>query len=318
VRSPGIGSVRGRRGFSLIELIVALTLGVIVLGAAIGYLLREMRSLAGGEIRQSVSRNGRYIGISLRHDIQKAGIDIESTTVFGTVKSWPGDDGDTLVILYVPYQPEPAPVHPLVPPVGSDDPLTGDGTCGSRCLDLLRGPSSPLEIEPGDLARLQVRATRRLILIEDVDDATDSTFEATFTEAPLILRQEAGLSGSLQLTRSGTFVQKLVPIIYYVDGQQQLRRAVRLDLDGSPEGDILAYGVERFEVKLVFADGEELDQANPADTDDSNDYDDIVAVRVSVTVVADRADPRVNRGELVSRDYEWTISPRNLRYQRNR
>jgi hypothetical protein len=120
------------------------------------------------------------------------------------------------------------------------------------------------------------------------------------------------------LTRSGTFVQKLVPIVYYVDAEGQLHRAVRMNLDGSPVGDILAYGVERFEVKLVFADGDELDQANPTDTDDSNDYDDIVAVRVSVTVTADRVDPRVNDGELVKRDYEWTISPRNLRYQRNR
>ncbi len=252
-----------RRGFSLVELLVALTLGVVVLGAAMGYLLREMRSLAGSEIRQSVSRNGRYISVSLRHDIQKAGIDIESTGVFGTLKAWPGDHGDTLVVLHVPYLPEPAPLHPLVPPAGTDDPLTGDGTCGSRCLDLLKGSITPLEIEPGDLARLQVRATRRLILIEDLVDATDTTFQITFTESPLVLRQAAGLSGGLQLTRSGTFVQKLVPIVYYVDGEQQLHRAVQLNTSGAPEGDILAYGVERFEVKLVFVDGDELDQANP-------------------------------------------------------
>lgn len=318
MRSADLDSRRRHRGFSLIELIVALTLGVIVLGAAMGYLFREMRSLAGSEIRQSVSRNGRYIGISLRHDIQKAGIDIENTSVFGTLKTWPGDHGDTLVVLHVPYQPEPAPLHPLVPPPGTDDPLTGDGTCGTRCLDLLTDPSAPLEIEPGDLARLQVRATRRLIMIDDVVETTDTTFQVTFTEAPQILRQAAGLSGDLQLTRTGTFVQKLAPVIYYVDGEQQLHRAVLLNLDGSPDGDILAYGVDRFDVKLVFFDGDELDQANPEDTDDSNDYDDIVAVRVSVTVVADRVDPRVNAGQLVKRDYEWTIAPRNLRYQRNR
>ena len=158
------------RGFSLVELLIALTLGVIVLGAAMGFLLREMRTLAGSEIRQSVSRNGRYIGVSLRHDIQKAGTDIESSVVFGTIKAWPGDHGDTLVVIYVPYRPQTAPLHSLVPPAGTDDPLMGDGTWGPRCLDLLRGPITPLEIAPGDLARLQVRATRRLILIEDLVD----------------------------------------------------------------------------------------------------------------------------------------------------
>ncbi len=69
---------------------------------------------------------------------------------------------------------------------------------------------------------------------------------------------------------------------------------------------------------LVFADGDTLTQANAVDSDDSNDYDDIVGVRVRVTVMADRTDPRVNGGQLLKRTYEWQMSPRNLRYEKNR
>jgi hypothetical protein len=89
-------------------------------------------------------------------------------------------------------------------------------------------------------------------------------------------------------------------------------------MDGSPDGQVVAYGVEEFEVSVIFEDGDELDQPNPYDTDVSNDYDDIVIVKLRVTVKADRVDPRVNGGQLLRKTSMWRISPRNLRYQRNR
>ena len=307
-----------RRGFSLVELIIALSLGVIVLGAAIGYLIREMRNLAGGDLRQSVSRNGRYVGNSLRHDLQQAGIAIKSTTTFGTVATWSGTQGDTLVVLYVPYNPTVAPAHPLLPPPGVDNPLPSGGTCGPYCVDVAKDPAVPLELQVGDLARLQVLDTRRLILIEDIVETSDTSVAVTFTQAPLILRRTAGLDGDLLLDRFGTFVQKLATVVYYLDEQAQLFRAPNLNLNGSPAGHILAYGVESFDVKLIFNDGDELDRADPGDEDDTNDYDDVVAVKVLATFKADRTDPRVNEGQLLRRNYEWTVSPRNLRYEKRR
>jgi prepilin-type N-terminal cleavage/methylation domain-containing protein len=309
---------RSGRGFTVIELIIALSLGAIVLAGAIGYMIRGMRTLAGNEIRQSLARNARYVGVSLRHDLQKAGIEIESTVGFGTVNVWPGTVGDTLVILHVPYLPDIAPAHPLAPPAGNDNPLPPGGTCGPRCVDIVVDSARPLELAPGDLARLQVLGTRRLILVEQITSTSDTSVALTFTDAPILLRQPAGLSGGLLLDRYGTYVQKLAPIVYYLDDEEQLRRAVRLNMDGSPAGDVLAYGVEQFDVKLLFADGDVLERADPTDTDLTNDFDDIVAVRIRVTMKAERADPHVNQGRLLRRSYEWTISPRNLRYEKNR
>ena len=79
------------------------------------------------------NRNARYIAISLRHDIQKAGVDIDSNITFGTVATWAGTYGDTLLILHVPYLPEPAPLHSLIPPTGTDDPSTGIENCPTCC-----------------------------------------------------------------------------------------------------------------------------------------------------------------------------------------
>ena len=93
------GAAAGRLGFTMIEMIIALLLGVIILSAAITFLITHLRMLEGSDIRENVERNGRYIGVLLRRDIQAAGIDIESTTNFGTVAVWPGAPNDTLMLI---------------------------------------------------------------------------------------------------------------------------------------------------------------------------------------------------------------------------
>lgn len=306
-----------RRGFSVIELVIALSLGVLVLSAAVGLLLQEMRSLAGRNLREGLVRNGRYIGVSLRHDLHRAGIEVRSKVGFGTIAVWPGTYGDTLLILHVPYSPVPAPPHALIPPPGTDNPLS-TSTCGTNCVEVLVDNSQPLELAAGDLARLQVLDTRRLLQIADIRSTSDTSVAIRYTQADTILRLPAGLSGGVLLDRYGTYVQELMPIIYYVDARRRLMRADRLNPDGSPRGEVLAYGVDVFDARLIFADGDTLEVANPNDLDDTNDYDDIVAVDVRTTLSADRTDPRVNQGNLLSRTFEWTIAPRNLRYEKER
>jgi hypothetical protein len=87
-----------------------------------------------------------------------------------------------------------------------------------------------------------------------------------------------------------------------------------LNAGGALVGDILAYDVERFDVSLVFADGDSAERVDPLDADTTNDFDDVAAVRIRVTIRADRVDPRMNQGEPLRRGHEWTIAPRNLLY----
>ena len=305
-------------GFTIVELIIALLLGVVILTAAVSFLITHLRTLEGSDIRESVDRNARYIGVLLRRDIQAAGIDIESTTHFGTVAVWPGSNGDTLMMLYVPYVPNPTPIHDIDTAIVTQPP-PGDGTCTplDRCLSVLKVDTATFDLSDRHLARLQVAGTRRLVIVESFAVFGCCSVDVTFTGADTLFHQPAGLA-DLQVELNGTYIQKLAPLIYYVDDQERLIRAQRLNLDGTPDGDIVAYDVETFELMLVFADGDVLEEANAYDMDDSNDYDDIVAVRVRVTVTADRTDPRVNDGKLLRRTVEWQVSPRNLRYEKNR
>lgn len=317
-RVQSSGGRLAARGFTVIELIIALLLGVVILSAAITFLITHLRTLEGSDIRENVDRNGRYIGVLLRRDIQAAGIDIESTTTFGTVAVWSAAPKDTVMLLYVPYIPESAPIH-TIDSLVSVTPPEGEGTCApvERCLSVLNPESEPFDIEPGDLARMQVQGERRLILVTDTEENGCCAYDVTFTAADTLLHQPAGFI-DLQVQLNSTYMQRLMPLIYYVDSEDRLIRAQALNSDGSPKGDVVAHGVEEFDASLVFADGDTLEVANPHDSDDSNDYDDIVGVRLRVTVKADRADPRVNNGELLKRTYEWQMSPRNLRYEKNR
>jgi hypothetical protein len=310
-------AARPLSGFTLIELLIALALGMVVLGAAMSFLITHMRSVEGSDIRENVQRNIRYVAEMLHRDLQMVGIDIKTTASFGTLVSFPGSPGDTLIVLYIPGSPTSAPAHEI-DLSALPEPPAGEGTCGDRCLDLLAADVSTLELAPGDLARLQVDGVRRLILISDITAVSSTQFRLEFTDADTLLHHPASLVGNLQVKIPGTFVQKLQPIIFYLDDQERLLRARKLNSNGTPAGEVAAYGVEQFDVALSFADGDEAPRANPDDADVSNDCDDVIGAVVNFTVKAPRADPRVNHGELLRKSAEVRVSPRNLSYEKDR
>jgi hypothetical protein len=137
-----------------------------------------------------------------------------------------------------------------------------------------------------------------------------------FAAADTLLRYESGLSGVL-LDRYSTIVQKLQPIVYWVE-DEVLYRSDQLDSTGDLIGFPMAYGVQSWDAKLVFLDGDEADDASPGDLDLTNDYDDVLGITVSATLAATRTHLRVDGGQLFTREYNFRSYPRNLMYERNR
>lgn len=303
---------KARRGFTIIELMLSLVMGLVVLTAALSFAVQTWRTFSGGQLREEVYRNARFVTMSLERDFQFTGVGLGRTASWGTLAAW----GDTILILAVPFEPTEAPPHDLEPGAGTTNPLPPGGTCGTECVNLLKDANGNFDITAGELARLQIKDTRRLILAQSVTDL-GTEVELWFSAAPNILRYPAGLSGGLLLDRYGTFVQELRPIVYYVDGEQ-LMRAQSFNLDGTPDGAVMAEGIQSWDVTLIFEDGDELDEANAVDSDDTNNYDDVVGVRIRAVLAADKPHPRVNDGNLFTRSYEWRFAPRNLMYERNR
>jgi prepilin-type N-terminal cleavage/methylation domain-containing protein len=304
-------SARERGGFTLIELIISLTIGLIVVAASLGFAISTFEGAEGNNAREEVYRNARFIGMSLDRDVQAAGVGIASARDFGTLSSF----NDTLVVLAVSWDPQWAPSYALVPPAGVNNPLAAGGTCGALCIDLAKAAGT-YDLAPGDLVRLQVNSTRRLLLLTDVQDMGTS-IRVKFLGNPEFLHYKAAFSGGVLLDRFQTTVQKLNPVVYFANGGV-LYRAQGFNAAGAMVTSPMAQGVSQWHVWLVFTDLHEATSGSATDADATNDFDELLGVRVAATVATTRVDMRVKNGAALTKSYQWRIMPRNLMYERNR
>jgi len=297
-----------RAGFTLVELMIALTVGLVVLATATATVATTWRGIAGGRMREGIERNARFINEALQRDLSETGVDLASSVRFGSL----GVRGDTLVILSVPYTNDTAAVAhtfqyggaPLAPATGS---------CGTWCVDV---DTVSWDLAVNDLAVLQSSNERRLIQVTGIAP-NGAAASVTFSSDTTLLQHEAAYARNLQLATNGTAVTKLRFVAYWVENGK-LMRAERLNGNGTPAGELIATGVDSLRIRVVFSDGTEATTANPNDGNGDNDWDDILAVRVFTTLRADPADPRVNNGAPMTRNFGWWFAPRNLRYEKNR
>jgi prepilin-type N-terminal cleavage/methylation domain-containing protein len=292
-------------GFTLIEMLIAMVVGVLVLSAAMTVGLSTFRSLSGVQLRDGIDRNARFIGLALQRDLTETGVDVDALPDFGTLAVW----NDTIAILRVPYNPTAAPSYPLS--VAN----FANGVCGATCLEITSAGAPVLAV--GDLARFQLNTSRSLVLVTGLSPVSGG-YRVTFSSLPIILNHNAVIpvAGLTPANAASAFVQRLAMVAYWRQGTQ-LMRGVQVDTSGAILGEVVADGVQSFEVTLIFTDGDELDFASGSDADATNNYDQISGIRTRAVIQADRADQRVSSGILLTRSYEWFVSPRNLIYERN-
>jgi prepilin-type N-terminal cleavage/methylation domain-containing protein len=294
-----------RAGFTLLELILALSIGLVVLTTATALTAATWQSVRGSVIREDVTRNARYIGVTLQRDVQEAGVDLASSVDFGTLAVW----NDTIAVLRVPYAPAAPGQYPL------SQANFPNGVCGQACLDIQTGGAVP-ELSVGDLARVQVNNVRRLIYVTAVNPVNGG-YRVQFANTATLLQHGAGIQG-LAINPANAFIQRLGIAVYWRENGRLLR-ATGLNPDLSLRAEAVATGVQTLTARLIFTDGSEAARADDgSDGNANNDYDDITALRVQVMLQGERTDPRVNGGRPVQRQLQWWFAPRNLTYERNR
>jgi prepilin-type N-terminal cleavage/methylation domain-containing protein len=300
-----IARLRSHAGFTLLELLIALTVGLVVLTAATKMAAMTWVGVRGLSIRDDITRNARYVGLSLQRDVQETGVELSSTVDFGSLATF----SDTVLMLRVPYGPTASNQYPL------STANFATGVCGPTCVEIQTGGAAP-DIASGDLARIQASNTRRLVYVTAVA-AVNGGYQIQFTNNANLLHHSAGIA-ALAINPASTFVQKLGMVAYWRENGQ-LMRAQKLNPDLSLAGESIATGVQALTTTLIFVNGTEAVQAdNGTDATTTNDYDDIAALRIRATVQGDRTDPRVNGGQPVRRQLQWWFAPRNLIYERNR
>ena len=310
-----------RRGFTLVELIIAMVIGLVVLTTVTGYVRTTERTIAATTMRDDYARKARFLGLTLRRDIGEAGVGIESLRGWGAVAVF----GDTIMVLKVPYTPNAEPAYTVVPPAAALTPTTHSNSsgCGNLCFRLRRvSAGTDLTLQAGDVARVQQGTARRLIAVTAVagvaPSGSDDSISVQFVDLAALLRrpsiqQSPPLTG---ISASNTSVQRLELVAYWRDASNNLRRATRVNASGQLVGDVIATGCTQFEAWITFRNGGIADNADSTVT--GRWFNDVNAVNVRATMQADIVDPRVNGGVPLKRTYTYRVQPRNLLYQRNR
>lgn len=306
-------TARTRAGFTLPEVLISLTIAMVVISGAVAFSLQSWSTRRGWTVRETVDRDARFVGLSLARDVQEAGIAFTSTPVFASVETL----GDTLSVLSVPYEPDEAAVHPIYNDGDTLPTYPPGGTCGPTCIEFMK-VNGTYDLEGGDLARLQVGATRRLLLLTGVSDGAGGRFRVYFLPVTKIVNHDSGLD-SLLLMRSGTSLQKANLVMYWRDlSKNALMRAEKLNGSGQPVASVMASNVEAFEARMLFVSGSEHPTYSGVDADTTNDGNDVIGVKVRAKIRSTKSDPTVNGGQPVARWYEWRVAPRNLLYEKNR
>jgi prepilin-type N-terminal cleavage/methylation domain-containing protein len=319
-----------RRGMTLVEIMIAMVVGVIVMGAAMSFTITTFRGVDRTNLREDVFRTGRFIGSSLERDAAGTAVAIRSQPRFGTLLA----RGDTLVIVSVPYDtipvpPGPSPAAPGIAPVysmptGTATPATpGLGSCGTYCVDVQVGVTGDtLQFGIGNMIQMNVNSERRFLNVTNKRNMGSGRYQITFSAGDTLFLHPAGWARpiasaqNLQLLPASTTFQRITPVMYYRDAQNRLIRATKLTTGGAPSGEVVAENVMNWNVWLFFEDGDSARVADPTDADATNDYDDLSSLKVMATLRNARADR--NMGTAAQRNFEWRFSPRNLSYERNR
>jgi Tfp pilus assembly protein PilW len=323
--------MKPRAGLTLIELLLAMIVGLVVITTATSYVRATNTVVNGTSAREDYTRKARFLGLAFRRDLGEAGVGIESLKGFGSVAAF----NDTIVILKVPYEPNQAPAYnvALNPPSTTNATTNSGGSvgCGNTCLRLRRtSPGTALNLEAGMVARIQKGSIRRLVVVSDVGTgaASDSiavTFRNVTGTAGVMRRQSLSNSTSgsspgpvTGISNSNTTVQRLDLIAYWRDNSNNLWRATRIDPSNgefsNPE--LIASNCSDFQVQLSFMDGTVADNADSTST--NRRYNQINAIIIRATLESDFIDPRSNGGLALKRTFTFRVQPRNLIYERNR
>ncbi len=298
----------GRAGFTLVELMIAMIVGLVVLAAATSVVASTWRGIAGGRTREGLERNARFINEALNRDLSETGVGIASSVMFGSLSA----RNDTIVILSVPYVNDTV-ASPHTFQYGGAPLAPATGSCGTYCVDV---DTVDWDLAANDLALLQANNERRLVQVTSVA-LSGAIASVTFRSDTILLQHEAAYARNLILPNNGVALTKLKFVAYWVENGS-LMRAQEMNANGTPKGELIATGVDSIRVRLVFSDGTEATTANPTDGSGENDWDDILAIRVLAWMQGDPLDRRVNNGQPVTRAYGWWFAPRNLRYEKNR
>jgi len=305
-------------GFTLVELLILMFVGLLVIGGTLKSLNKHREISRTEKLRVEVQQNARYALDMLIRDLMEAGQGMDPNPVFGVVAASDGGIGksDTLYIIYADAG---APVHALLkPPAGKEKSVV---MARITCADAVTA------VQDGDLIYMASGSARGVARVDQVVRNPNGNACAGDPNLNLgtVKLDVSAIDGErhgwvLQGNEEGAALEKVNAAVYFVDTSDpsgpKLARATEYDGGWVPVP--IADMISSFETDLIFVSGTVGAVADGADADPDNDYDDINTIKVALRALARRTDKDLAGGTVFGRSYAVSVTPRNPLYTRNR
>lgn len=305
-------------GFTLVELLVAMFIGTIMIAGSLGLLDLTRQNSRTERLRLELQQNARQATDMVTRDLQQAGQGMDPNMAFGIVAGVDGGGAqpDTLFMLYI----EPStPGHVvLAPTVGMEkSQIVLKVTCGDPVDD----------VAAGDFIYLASGSARGVAHVTGVSHnaggscggqpPTTQIGTATLSVSPVdgeahgwVLQANTANAVGLRVRAVAYFLETSTP------AQPYLVRATSYQ-GGNWQRVPVADLISDFQIDLLFADGDVAPEADAADADPTNDYDDVNTIRVTFDARTRWRDKDLAGGGNYSRSYSLSVTPRNQLYTRN-
>jgi type IV pilus assembly protein PilW len=292
---------RHQQGFTLVELMVSITIGMIIISGVLAVLVSSAGIYRGSDARARIQENARYAMNVLQQDLRMAGymgcfnLNMFPTRFTNLVKN-PTEHANNYALMVNGYE---AGASSWTPALDSAIGTTAIVPIKGSDVLVMRGPvgpSAPLNdtmtttSAPIPLASVEGFSVGGLAIISDCGYA--NVFKVTQIPADKKIVHAANMNTDAKLTRvfsnvDGAVVTPLGTVTYFVaaagDGFAGHRSLYRQEDNGTPEE--IATGIEQMQLEYgVDTDGAAGGAANKFVTGDQVGTLTVSAVKVSLLV----------------------------------
>jgi len=284
------------RGFSLIELMIGLTITMIVVGAFINLFINQNKSYNSESLRQDMYLTGRVALDEIQREAMNAGTGLPG--LFPSIQVFNGAGGqpDTITFIYVP------PTNLTLKFATSPPP-------NKSANSMKLSPDSDVDsLAVGEHLIIYDESDFNIIEISHINVPSRTV---NFIP-PLAVNTPQGLAKAYDPATA--VIARVSVMSVTVDNSDPLHPNL-VKFKGSTRVGTVANDIENMQVTIIFEDGDTASVADSTDADLTNDPMDLRAIQVTLTARSTRTDPLNQEGDHYWRqNFTSTISPRNLIY----
>jgi len=284
------------KGFSLVELLIGMTITMIVVGAFINLIINQSNAYNDESLRQEMFLTGRVALDEIQREAMNAGTGLPG--LFSSVQVMDGSAGepDTVTFIYIPPVDITLKLEKSPAPAAQNFSLTDDSDIN--------------ELVVGDHLIIWDETEFNIIEITNV---FPNNPKVVFVP-PVGVNTPAGLAHAYD--PATTHIARVAVYSITVDNDTDPDHPFLTKFRGGYPVGTIAYDIEDLQVTIIFADGDTASVANDTDADDTNDAMDLRGVLATVTARSSRPveDYQLSADHYYRQEFTSTVSPRNIIY----